>query len=115
MTRPDTLSPLARSDDAPVFDEPWQAQSLALAFNLIERGQFSAKLWSTTLGAELEQARVSGEADDMTTYYNAVLRALEKLLAADEIISTDAIDQRTDAWREAYLRTPHGKPVELKD
>jgi nitrile hydratase accessory protein len=111
----DPLSPLARADDTPVFDEPWQAQSLALAFNLIDRGQFTASEWSATLGAELESARVAGEADDMTSYYSAVLRALEKLLAVDDAVSGDSIDERTEAWRDAYLQTPHGQPVELKN
>ncbi len=59
----DPLSPLARHDDAPVFDEPWQAQTLALAFNLIDRGQFSASQWSETLGAELKRNLSNGETD----------------------------------------------------
>ena len=53
---PNALGPLARRDDEPVFDEPWQAQALALAFNLIEQGVFSKSQWSDALGAELESA-----------------------------------------------------------
>ncbi len=111
----DPLSPLARHDDAPVFDEPWQAQTLALAFNLIDRGQFSAGQWSETLGAELKRNLANGETDDMTSYYSAMLRALEKLLADDNAIPGDTVDERTEAWRDAYLQTPHGQPVELKN
>ncbi len=111
----DPLSPLVRADSAPVFDEPWQAQTLALAFNLIERGQFSAHEWSAMLSAELEHARANGETDDMASYYSAVLRALEKLLADEHAIPTDTVDERTEAWRHAYLHTPHGQPVLLEN
>ena len=106
--------PLARHDDGPVFDEPWQAQALALAFNLMDRGVFSNNRWSEALGAELESARARGDADDVQTYYQCVLAALEKLLASDGRISTGSLGSRTEAWRRAYLNTPHGQPVELE-
>ena len=38
----DALGPLVRNDNGPVFEEGWQAQVLALAFNLVDRGQFSS-------------------------------------------------------------------------
>lgn len=107
------LGPLARRDDEPVFDEPWQAQVLALAFNLVELGIFSGRQWSDALGAELAAAEDRGEPDDPQTYYRSALAALEKLLAADGRITAGTLTSRTEAWRRAYLRTPHGRPVEL--
>ena len=107
------VQPLARHDDGPVFDEPWQAQVLALAFNLIERGQFTGSQWSEALGAELEAAREREDSDDMATYYSAVLAALEGLLDAESDLSKVNLDARTEQWRQAYLRTPHGQPVDL--
>ena len=117
MTEPELpgLGPLARHDQDTVFEEPWQAQTLALAFNLVERGQFSAVQWSQALGAELVRAREHGDPDDATTYYRAVLTALETLLDAQKSLTSHLLDERTQAWREAYLRTPHGQPVQLTE
>ena len=107
------LGPLARRDDEPVFDEPWQAQALALAFNLMDRGVFSNTEWSDALGAELKSAEARGDRDDAQTYYRSVLAALEGLLASDGRVSTSHVGIRTEAWRRAYLNTPHGQPVDL--
>lgn len=115
MNRADsgTSGPLARRDGEPVFDEPWQAQVLALAFNLMDRGVFSNADWSAALGAALQAAAARGEPDDPQTYYRAALAALETLLVADGRITVDTVEDRTEAWRQAYLRTPHGRPVTL--
>ncbi len=107
------LGPLARRDDEPAFDEPWQAQVLALAANLIDQGVFSNSQWSDALGAELKRAESEGEPDVPRTYYQSALAALETLLAIDARIAADSLNARVDAWRRAYLNTPHGQPVEL--
>ena len=110
---PHALGPLARRDDEPIFDEPWQAQALALASNLIDQGVFSNIEWSDALGAELESAKARGDCDDAQTYFRSVLAALEGLLASDGRVSTSNLGFRTEAWRRAYLNTPHGQPVDL--
>ena len=107
------IAPLASGDGEPAFDEPWQAEVLALAFALADRGVFSPAEWSRTLGAELRQAEARGAPDDHETYYAAALAALEQLLAASGGITADALARRTEEWRRAYLHTPHGQPVEL--
>ena len=117
MTRAETPSPvgpLARRDPEPVFDEPWQAQALAMAARLQERGLFTNAQWSQALGAELSAAAAAGEEDSPQAYYRAALRALEGLVAARTELSEAALAERVEAWREAYLRTPHGKPVVLE-
>lgn len=113
MSPSDPLGPLVQNDQGPVFDEGWQAQVLALAFNLVERGQFTSVEWSEALGAELERSKQRGDEDDSNSYYQSVLTALEGLLDSSDSLAATAMDQRTEAWRDAYLRTPHGKPVEL--
>ena len=115
MSDANAPGPLLRNDGGPVFDEGWQAQVLALAFNLVERGQFTSTQWSEALGAELVLASERGETDNAATYYQAVLSALEKLLDTQDSLRSQVVDQRTEAWRAAYLRTPHGQPVELAD
>lgn len=108
------LEPLATRDGEPAFEEPWQAQVLALAHNLTQRGAFTATAWSEALGAELKAAAARGEPDTQATYYAAALVALEGLLAKAGSVTPAALDGRTEDWREAYLHTPHGKPVELR-
>jgi nitrile hydratase accessory protein len=115
LNESDALGPLARKDYGPVFDEGWQAQVLALAFNLVDRGQFTSAEWSQALGAELVRASERGDADDSETYYKAVLTALEQLLHSQDSLPSQMVDQRTEAWRAAYFNTPHGQPVKLAD
>lgn len=107
------IGPLARTDGEPAFEEPWQAEVLAVAFALIERGLFSPAEWSDTLGAELRTAVSRGDPDTQATYYAAALAALERLLADRSDVGADALSARAEQWRRAYLNTPHGQPVEL--
>src|SRR5690606_18477420 len=64
----------------PTFDEPWQAQLLALADTLTRGGAFTPTAWSDALGAALRRAAAEGAPDTVATYYEAVLEALEGLL-----------------------------------
>lgn len=107
------IAPLAAPDGEPTFAEPWQAQVLALAFALSERGVVSPGEWSEALGAELRRAAARGDPDDPGTYYAAALAALEGRVAAAGI-TAGALSLRTEAWRRAYLQTPHGQPVALR-
>jgi len=110
----DPLRPLQRKDGDPAFDEAWQAQSLAIADTLVDAGVVTATGWAEALGFELQSAARAGATDNVDTYYLAVLAAVEKLLRQIEIIGRDQLDARVEAWRQAYLSTPHGKPVELR-
>lgn len=108
LFRPD--DPLAPPQ--PAFDEPWQAQALALADNLVQAGHFTATAWAEALGQELRSAESEGAPDNLDTYYGAVLSALETLTESAGISEETRMQRRTD-WEAAYLRTPHGKPVTL--
>lgn len=109
-----SLKPLAGVDGEPAFDEPWQAQALAIADTLVQSGMFSAVAWSDALGAALKQAEAAGSEDDHETYYRCVLSALEGLVASHSEIDRVAMDSKRDDWEQAYRSTPHGQPVELK-
>ena len=116
MSRPEAaVAPLKRMDGEPVFDEPWQAQVLAMADTLITAGVVAPTAWSEALGAALRDAAAGGAPDNAETYYRAALAALEAVLAAHGGVSVASLDERQDAWRAAYLATPHGKPVVLAD
>jgi nitrile hydratase accessory protein len=102
---------LKAKDGEPVFGEPWHAQALALADALVKRGVISPARWAETLGAEIKA--LSAEPDDRETYFRAVLAALERLLAEAGSLTREELDEREHQWERAYLRTPHGRPVEL--
>ena len=99
-----------QDQDGPVFSEPWQAQAFALAVHLRQAGYFTATEWSDTLGAVLAEAGP----DDGSHYYEHWLKALERLSLAKGLTDTVTLDRRTEDWAEAYHRTPHGSPVELR-
>lgn len=116
MTRPESgpFSPREPKPGAPVFDEQWQAQTLALAYALAEKGVFTHAQWSDALGEKLREAQVAGRPDDQGTYYGAALAALETLLAESGAVGGQDLSDCVEAWRRAYLNTPHGQPVELE-
>ncbi|HVC63713.1 MAG TPA: nitrile hydratase accessory protein [Acetobacteraceae bacterium] len=103
------LPGLPRDPEGPIFAEPWQAQAFALAVKLSEAGHFTWVEWADMLAAALREA---GD-DDGSHYYEAWLLALERLSLAKGLTDVAALDERTEAWANAYERTPHGKPVEL--
>lgn len=107
-------APLAREDGKPVFEEPWQAQALAMADILVKADLFGPSAWSEALGAALRRAEAVGRPDTPATYYAAVVEALEGLLERSGAVSTAALAERREAWRRAYAETPHGQPVELR-
>ena len=112
MTQTDALIPIPSGETqvTPVFQAPWEAYAFALAVQLSKQGIFSWPEWSQALAAEIRDA---GEDDQGTQYYHCWMAALEKLLTQHGIISEEVLKERKIAWREAYRRTPHGKPVEL--
>ncbi|MCT8159271.1 nitrile hydratase accessory protein [Pseudoruegeria sp. SHC-113] len=96
------------------FDEPWQAQALALADAMVQAGHFSTSDWAEALGASLKEAEAAGAPDTLDTYYTAVLTALEHLAEAKAGIDAGARKARRAGWEKAYRRTPHGQPVILR-
>jgi nitrile hydratase accessory protein len=109
----DSLPSLPRDQGGPVFAEPWQAQAFALAVRLSEQGHFVWTEWAAALADELNAAADRGEPDDGTRYYEHWLAALERLVTEKGLTDREAMRERKEAWAEAYLHTPHGKPVEL--
>jgi nitrile hydratase accessory protein len=102
---------LKAKDGEPVFGEPWHAQTLAIADCLVKRGVVSAARWAETLGAEIKALKSAP--DDRETYFRAVLAALERVLSENGSVTREELDEREHQWERAYLRTPHGRPVEL--
>ena len=103
------LPRLPRDAEGPVFAEPWQAQAFAMTLTLHEAGAFTWPEWAEALSVEL----AGDPQDDGSRYYDHWVAALEGLVAGRNMAAPDELIACKDAWREAYLRTPHGKPVEL--
>ena len=108
------LPRLPRDEGGPVFAEPWQAQSFALAVRLSEQGYFTWKEWAATLAEELKAAADRGEPDDGSRYYEHWLAALERLVTSKRLANSVELLQRKEDWADAYRHTPHGRPVELR-
>lgn len=108
--RDQAVAPL-RSDEGPLFAEPWQAEVLAIADALLGRGLFTAADWASALGAALAEAGHHGAPDTPATYYRSALVALEQLLAQHAPEISRLMPDRISAWRRAHLDTPHGEPV----
>ena len=113
MPRHDQAVAPLRSDEGPLFAEPWQAEVLAIADALLRRGLFTAADWASALGAALAEADHHGAPDTPATYYRSALVALEQLLAQHAPEISCLMPDRISAWRRAHLDTPHGEPVVL--
>jgi nitrile hydratase accessory protein len=106
------MNPMA--DPEPVFAEPWEAHAFALAVKLSEGGLFSWSEWSVALAEELAAATRRGEPDDGSRYYHHWLAALERLVAAKNLVASPSLLARKEEWAAAYRRTRHGSPVTLE-
>ena len=106
---------IPRDSEGPVFREPWEAQAFAMTLALYDRGLFTWPEWAETLGAEIKRAQAAGDPDTGETYYYHWLAALERIIAAKGVASTETLHRVKHAWEHACERTPHGKPIELRD
>jgi nitrile hydratase accessory protein len=109
-TAPDAL---LRELDGPAFAEPWMAQVFACAVHLSRNGLFTWNEWVDVFSAEIKtHPQQLGEAAN-AAYYRQWLAALKTIVGLKGAASTAEISERQETWRQAYLNTPHGQPVEL--
>jgi len=114
LSAPETaLLPREPEAGAPIFTVPWHAEVLGIANALIRGGIFSAAEWAEALGAEIRRRNEVGDPDTEETYYQAALGALERLVGEKSPETGGSLQDRVEAWRRAYLNTPHGQPVTL--
>jgi nitrile hydratase accessory protein len=104
---------LPRDAGGPVFREPWEAQSFAMAVALYERGVFTWPEWAAVLADEIARAQAAGDPDTGETYYRHWLSALERIVAEKGVTDRAALKRYHDAWDHAADRTPHGSPIVL--
>ncbi len=100
--------------DGPVFREPWEAQAFAMTLALYQRGVFSWTEWAAALSQQISAAQAAGDPDLGDTYYQHWLTALESLVAAKGVASSEELSACAHAWEHAAQRTPHGQPITLQ-
>ena len=102
-------------DDREPFTEPWQAQVFALTLHLHDQGVFTWPEWADRFAQTLAAHGLDRELDGGDDYFTAWLAALESLLAERNIAPPEDVTRLRGAWETAYLETPHGAPVYLKE
>ena len=107
--------PWTRCDNqGPVFNEPWEVQAFSLVVGLMEKGYFTRAEWAAALTDAIRDAQQAGDPDTGDTYYFHWVNALEKICLEKGLTNLDEFAVRQADWRQAYLNTPHGKPIELE-
>lgn len=115
MSAPPDVPGLPRDVDGPVFREPWEAQAFAMTLALHERGLFTWPEWAAKLADEIKRAQDAGDPDTGETYYRHWLAALERIVAEKGVTDDRTLARYREAWDHAADRTPHGKPIELRE
>ena len=100
------------------FDAPWHAEVFALAVHLNEGGYFDWPEWAGRFGENLAAAKtakigVVEGLDGSGDYYEIWLQTLTELMQEKGLVDAKMLASIKAQWREAYLTTPHGKPVHL--
>jgi nitrile hydratase accessory protein len=107
--------PLDIQNRRAAFQKPWHATGFAILLSLHRAGLFS---WPEWVDAFSSRDRMSpdraGECVE-DGYYRRVLETVEDLLSGKGMMTAQALAAMDDAWRRAYLGTPHGMPVELSN
>jgi nitrile hydratase accessory protein len=98
------------AENTPVFAAPWEASAFAMVLALYRAGRFEWREWVELLSAEIATAEPDPTG---ALYYERWTAALEKLLGRLGLLTDDVIGARSNAWRAAYLATPHGQEVLL--
>lgn len=93
------------------FAAPWHGQVFALAVALNEAGYFTWPEWTEMFGANLAKLRQEKDLDGSDDYYIAWVTALEQMMVEKDILVPQMLSDMKTLWTEAFLRTPHGKPV----
>ncbi|MGI9370424.1 MAG: nitrile hydratase accessory protein [Ruegeria sp.] len=106
---------VTHSAPEPVFAEPWHAQVFAVTVALNEAGRFDWPDWAERFSKTLKRHGLDRELDGGDDYFHAWLETLELLLAEQGDAAPGDVSNMRNAWEDAYLTTPHGKPVRLRD
>jgi nitrile hydratase accessory protein len=90
----------------------------ALAVHLNEGGYFDWPEWASRFGENLAAAKtvktgVGEGLDGSDDYYQIWLQTLIEVMQEKGLVDAKMLASIKAQWRDAYLTTPHGKPVHL--
>ncbi len=105
-----------KTEDQIVFQNPWHGQLFAITVQMSEKGNFSWKQFVEVFGDSLKKQRsLSKNLDGSNDYFSCWLNALEEILIIKKISDKDTLMLLKEDWTQAYLSTPHGKLVNIKN
>jgi nitrile hydratase accessory protein len=103
-------------EDQITFQNPWHGQVFAITVQLSENGNFSWTEFVEIFGNSLKEARLKlSNLNGNDDYFNCWLTALEKMIIFKKLGNIDVLSLLKEDWTKAYLSTPHGKPVKIKN
>ncbi|MFL6876851.1 nitrile hydratase accessory protein [Pseudomonas marginalis] len=115
------MMPLAESHvleintDDHAFDHPWQAGMFSLTVNLYKAGLFPWSQWVEFFSNEIKRSPRRHDESINDAYYRQWAVAFEAMLQTLGLVTGERVEETTQAWRLAYLNTPHGMPVVLQN
>ena len=96
-----------------VFAEPWHAQLFATTHTLASAGHFEWEDWANHFSSALKSYDGLSSSDGDAAYYEIWLEAFEEFLVIRHLADNKELVKLKGAWTKAFLKTPHGAPVEL--
>lgn len=105
-----------KNEDQVVFQDPWHSQLFAITVQMSEKGNFSWTEFVKVFGEALKKERLpTKNLDGSNDYFYCWLNALEEILIEKKISNQNTLILLKEEWTQAYLSTPHGKPVNIKN
>ena len=102
-------------EDQITFQNPWHGQVFAITVQLSEKGNFTWKEFVEVFGNSLNKARLElNSLDGNDDYFKCWLNALEEIIISKKLGNSNILSLLKKDWTNAYLSTPHGKPVKIK-
>ena len=102
-------------EDDVIFQNPWHSQLFAITVQLSGTGNFSWKEFVEFFGKSLNKSSLElNSLDGNDDYFNCWLIALEEIIISKKLGNSNILSLLKKDWTNAYLSTPHGKPVKIK-
>ncbi len=105
---------LPRDEGRPAFAEPWAARAFAIVVKMYDKHHYTWPEWVDYFSAVVAADKDRAQADHGAAYFLQWLAALERIVDAKGLASTQELLERKAAWKDAAHNTPFGEPIELR-
>jgi nitrile hydratase accessory protein len=90
---------LPRDNGEIIFHMPWEGRIFAMAVLMLEKGTYPWQSFNGSFVEEIGEAeRSHPESDVASTYYRHWVKALEKVLIQQEIVTEEQLEPRCDEF-----------------